>query len=96
MPEEVSTESGLSPWALWRVSMSVISRCLHWLFLRAALTIFASSRLSADSIGNGVRYVLGNHFIGKVMGAEPVLSRWRAREGEPAGQNRFCTDDRFQ
>lgn len=25
MPEEVSTESGLSPWAQWRVSMSVMS-----------------------------------------------------------------------
>ena len=41
-------------------------------------------------------YVLGNRFFGKVIGAEPVLSRWRAREGELAGQNWFCTDDRFQ
>ena len=38
-------------------------------------------------------YVLGNRFIGKVIGAEPVLSRWRACEGELVGQNLFCTND---
>jgi hypothetical protein len=51
--------------------------------------------MSKNFPGTG-RNVLGNRFIGKVIGVEPVLSRWRAREVEPAGQNMFCTDDRFQ
>ena len=45
---------------------------------------------------NNEGYVLGNRFIGKVIGAEPVLSRWRAREDEPTGRNLFSTDDRIQ
>jgi hypothetical protein len=50
----------------------------------------------SNVVFNNEGYVLGNRFIGKVIGAEPVLSRWRAREGEPAGQNLFSTDDRIQ